>query len=74
MKYKILSLFLLASVACVQPALAYKVEGKANYNKRECTKAPLEFASVAWLEGKTAVMLVEPEVKRAAIKAARFAR
>lgn len=56
MKYKILSLFLLASVACVQPALAYKVEGKVNYNKREGTKAPLEFASVAWLEGKTAVM------------------
>ena len=35
MKYKILSLFLLASVACVQPALAYKVEGKVNYNKRD---------------------------------------
>src|SRR5574344_756556 len=55
-KYKVFGLFILASFACPQPLFAYKVEGKVNYSKTEGQKTPLEFASVAWMEGKTAGM------------------
>lgn len=37
------------------PMMAYKVTGKVNYNKKDGTKEPLEYATVAWVEGKSAV-------------------
>ena len=44
--------------AGVLPMMAYKVTGKVNYNKKDGTKEPLEYATVAWVEGKTMVNTV----------------